>query len=504
MTVHANQVIENDDSTETLLIDSLFTPDNISLPEEDSFGQLSTALKDSESDKSIATHERNVDSDETLATVVQQSAGSTVVRVLLMAEACNPDWPSVPLVGYNQARALAERKDLRVTLVTHERNRANLEADELMMLAEEVVFINSDAIARPFYLLGKLLRGGKSLGWTTNMAMALPGYLYFERLVWKRFRKELQLGEFDVIHRLTPVSPTMPCPLVKWTDTPVVIGPINGGLEWPVEYPEIKSGEREWMAPLRRLYRYMPYQRSMRIKSAAIVVGSHSTADEIRKVSGSRMHYLPENGFDMALIKSNGTPEFSPSRFQQTGLRLISVARLVPYKALDIALEAMAECRNSWASWTIVGDGPMLQSLERRVAELGLGNQVHFTGWVTQAEVVRLLIHHDLLIQPSLREFGGGAVLEAMACGTVPLIVNYGGPAELVAEGCGIKVPMAARDTLRESLSKAVSQIACNREKFLAMSQNARNHVETNLTWQAKAAWFVELYRNVIQKSRQH
>jgi glycosyltransferase involved in cell wall biosynthesis len=63
---------------------------------------------------------------------------------------------------------------------------------------------------------------------------------------------------------------------------------------------------------------------------------------------------------------------------------------------------------------------------------------------------------------------------------------------------------MAARDTLRESLSKAVSQIACNREKFLAMSQNARNHVETNLTWQAKAAWFVELYRNVIQKSRQH
>ena len=150
MTVHANQVIENDDSTETLLIDSLFTPDHIFLPEEDSFGQLSTALKDSESDKSIASGGTEPESDEPLAAVGQQSAGSTVVRVLLMAEACNPDWPSVPLVGYNQARALAERKDLRVTLVTHERNRANLEADELMMLAEEVVFINSDAIARPF------------------------------------------------------------------------------------------------------------------------------------------------------------------------------------------------------------------------------------------------------------------------------------------------------------------------------------------------------------------
>ena len=44
-------------------------------------------------------------------------------RVLLIAEACNPTWTSVPLVGYQVARALAARQDLDVTLATHVRNR---------------------------------------------------------------------------------------------------------------------------------------------------------------------------------------------------------------------------------------------------------------------------------------------------------------------------------------------------------------------------------------------
>ena len=51
------------------------------------------------------------------------------MRVLVLAEACNPDWTSVPLVGYNVVRALAERDDLRITLATHPRNRASLERD---------------------------------------------------------------------------------------------------------------------------------------------------------------------------------------------------------------------------------------------------------------------------------------------------------------------------------------------------------------------------------------
>jgi hypothetical protein len=47
------------------------------------------------------------------------------VRVLLLADSCNPDWPSLPIVGYKLALAIANHAD--VTLVTQVRNRAYCE-----------------------------------------------------------------------------------------------------------------------------------------------------------------------------------------------------------------------------------------------------------------------------------------------------------------------------------------------------------------------------------------
>ncbi len=58
-----------------------------------------------------------------------------------------------------------------------------------------------ELIAGPLYRLGTLLRGGKSLSWTTNTAIAWPAYMIFERKVLKRFRAELRRSQFDLIHR---------------------------------------------------------------------------------------------------------------------------------------------------------------------------------------------------------------------------------------------------------------------------------------------------------------
>ena len=94
-----------------------------------------------------------------------------------------------------------------------------------------------------------------------------------------------------------------------------------------------------------------------------------------------------------------------------------------------MAIEAAAELiRHGDLELTIVGDGPERAALESLADSLGA--KVRFVGWVPQAEVHTYLGSADLFLFPSVREFGGGVGPGAMAMGAVPLIVNYGGPAE--------------------------------------------------------------------------
>src|SRR5437868_3755091 len=194
------------------------------------------------------------------------------LRVLFLAEACNPAWPSVPLVGYNFVRALAERDDLDITLVTHVRNRNFLINDSLAARAR-LHFIDNEWLARPVYRLATWLRGDDRLAWTLNTALSWPSYVAFEHQVANEFRKQLAGRGFHLIHRVTPVSPTLPSPLAGRIDVPMILGPLNGGLPWPREFPELVAQEHEWLARFRPAYRLLPYFAATYRTAAAVIVG---------------------------------------------------------------------------------------------------------------------------------------------------------------------------------------------------------------------------------------
>ena len=48
----------------------------------------------------------------------------------------------------------------------------------------------------------------------------------------------------------------------------------------------------------------------------------------------------------------------------------------------------------------------------------------------------------DVFVFPSLRDNGGGVVFEALAVGTVPVVVDFGGPGDIVLPDVGYKVPL--------------------------------------------------------------
>jgi glycosyltransferase involved in cell wall biosynthesis len=415
------------------------------------------------------------------------------IRALVIAEACNPTWTSVPLVGYNLARALAGRPDLQITLVTHVRNRDGINTSDFTGHAD-VEYIDNEFIARPVYQLARLLRGGDQLGWTIDTAMAWPSYVVFERMVASRFGRRLERGEFDLIHRVTPLSPTAVSPLAAKTDVPMIAGPLNGGLRWPREFPELVRREREWLVPLRSAYKLLPYHRSTYRHLAAVIAASRSTAAEVPRHFRGRVYYLPENGVDPARFPiAVRWPEPS-GRF-----RFVTVGRLVPYKGLGLTLEAirrspaLRQCELS-----VIGDGPDRAAHERFVAEHGLHDCVRILGQQPQPALAAEMRRSQAFVFPSLREFGGGVILEAMACALPCLIVDYGGPGELVSEATGVKLPMRPREELIERLRTAMERMAADPDGCRRLGEAAAAEVRREHTWDARAAKVVGIYRNVL------
>src|SRR5262249_6279191 len=144
-----------------------------------------------------------------------------------------------------------------------------------------ICYIDNEWLAKPLHKLSGWIRGGKGLSWTIDTAMAWPAYMAFERLLYHRLQRELEGGEFDLIHRITPLTPTMGSPLAAMTNVPMVVGPLNGGLPWPTDYPELRRQEREWLVPLRGLYKRLPFYGSTYRRLAGVIAGSKHTATEV-------------------------------------------------------------------------------------------------------------------------------------------------------------------------------------------------------------------------------
>jgi glycogen(starch) synthase len=413
-------------------------------------------------------------------------------RVLLIAEAANPEWVSVPLVGWSLASALRQVADVHI--VTQVRNRdAFLRAG----LVEERDFtaIDSETFARPMWRLAERLRMGEGKGWTMVQAINALSYPWFERLVWRHFGTAIRARQYDIVHRITPLSPTIASSLArKCADAgvPFVLGPLNGGVPWPDGFEKERRAEREWLSHLRSAYKLLPGRGATLRHASAILVGSRHTLSEIPERHHPKTVYIPENGIDPARFNRVAAPETGP-------LRAAFVGRLVPYKGPDMLLEAAAPLlRDGRMRLDMIGDGPMRAALEKQARDLGIGTAVTFHGWKAHEEVQDILCRAHILSFPSIREFGGGVVLEAMALGVVPLIVDYAGPGELVTPGTGMKVPCGTRGEIIASFADALARMAEDPSGLPAMALAARERVTSRFLWSRKATQVTGIYSWVL------
>jgi len=413
-------------------------------------------------------------------------------KVLLIAEAANPEWVSVPLIGWSLAQAIG--RSMPTHLVTQIRNRPAILRQGLAEGADFTV-INSEAVARPLWLASRFIRGNSGVGWTTETAFAALSYYYFEYLVWQRLGPAIQRKDFRLIHRITPLSPTIPSILAQKAErsgVPFVIGPLNGGVPWPKAFNSERRKEREWLSYFRSAHKLLPGYGSTLKSASALIVGSRNTLNQVPESFRNKCVYLPENGID-------------PSRFSQTATQLSSrlsacfVGRLVPYKGPDMLIEALAPLlRGDRLRLDIIGDGPLMMPLRDLIRRESVERSVTLHGWIDHHQLQRVMIRSQLFTFPSIREFGGGVVLEAMALGLVPIVVDYGGPGELVNDQVGFKIPIGTRREIILNFRNAVERICERPEEIAERSTLARKITHSSFSWKAKAEQVTKVYEWVL------
>jgi glycosyltransferase involved in cell wall biosynthesis len=174
--------------------------------------------------------------------------------------------------------------------------------------------------------------------------------------------------------------------------------------------------------------------------------------------------------------------------------RIISTtARLTPQKGVEFLIRAMREVVNAFADAVllVVGAGELEQQLKALSGELGLGSQVIFTGYRSDAEA--FVAASELFVLPSLWEGLPYSLLEAMSAGKP--VVTTTVCSHVVSDGeTGLVVPPSDPQALASAIRKILGDAVAARR----MGKSGREKLETQFSAERMAKETVSVYREIL------
>lgn len=424
------------------------------------------------------------------------------LRVLIVAEHASARFggeAALPLLYYR----LLRKRGIPTWLVVHERTRRELEA-LFPHDGDRMVFVADTVAHRLLWRLSRLLPDRLS-NFTTGFAMRFITQNAQRRVVRRLVRDQRIL----IVHQPMPVSPKEPS-LIYDMGAPVIIGPMNGGIDYPPAFRHMQGRAGGFaLALARRFATLMNWLFPGKRQAALLLVANERTHKALPFGVSNRVETMVENGVDLNLWQ----PAKHSSRRLPVGFtRYAFVGRLVDWKAVDLLLRAFKRAAaETPMSLDIFGDGIERPRLEQFARELGIlagdetaqAGKVRFFGWMSQADCSARLQRCDALVLPSLMECGGAAVLEAMAMEIPAIATDWGGPADYIDSSCGILVAPTSRQAFVDNLALALTRLAKSPDDRIAMGRAARAKVIQYFDWEVKVDNILAVYRSVITGAHQ-
>lgn len=239
---------------------------------------------------------------------------------------------------------------------------------------------------------------------------------------------------------------------------------------------------------------YRRFEERLLKRCAAIIATSTSYAESSTQLvrHAGKVRVIP-------LAVGAGKPASAGPAWPGSGLRLLAVGRLTYYKGLEVLLDALA--RTSGCSLMLIGDGEERVALQRRIAELQLGERVALLGNLDDAELDAAYRDADVVCLASLdrAEAFGLVLLEAMRAGK-PCIASRvpgSGMTEVVQDQItGLLVRPGSADELAHAIARLRDDTALRD----ALGEAGRQRWEANYRIESSAAAVSKCYQAVLDQ----
>lgn len=413
------------------------------------------------------------------------------MKVLLTAHACHPEWVSEHTIGWRAMMMIARKHD--VWVLTSERCREGMEAAILDGRVPANVHVE---YAGPSFKRSQNAMRAKLSEW--------PYYRKFLAASWPVALRLHREHRFDLVHHVTFATWRVGVPYWK-LGIPLVFGPVGGGEQFDLRFLPHLSPAAAGFELLRVISNWKSRgDREVRetVRNAALILVSTPETEKVLTRDPSdkaKFRELSVTSFPSALL--NAVKPRDREDYEGP-LRLFGAGTLEGRKGVALVLEAMKEIKKLGRSITyrFCMGGPEAEFLRSKVRSLDLEDCVQLTESPPRAEYEALVRKSHVYLLPSLRDNSPVSLLEAMLNGCVPVVADCGGPALIVTEECGLKIPMIAPRDFIQRIVETVVKLDEDRSLLERLARGAIERVQQGYSEDAYAKRLHGAYEEAVGK----
>lgn len=409
-----------------------------------------------------------------------------MLKILINAYACSPNWGSEPGMAWNWCSNLAKYCELYI--ITEGEWR-----DEI----EEALKTHPNGKNMHFYY-NPVPEKVRKMCWDQGDWRFYYYYRKWQKKTLKIAQQICKEHKIDVIHQLNMIGFREPGLLWKIENIPFVWGPVGGMELMSTGFLNGEPFKLKFTLYLKNLInglqrRYQPNVNKALKRASGLTAATKGVYDFVKEYHNKEIILLNETG-----CYERELPE---KRQEKETFDIVWVGKFDYRKQLGLAIESIAKLKEyKKLKLHIIGSGTDGETSRYKTlsANLGIDDMVVWHGKIPNAEVQRIMRKSDIFLFTSIMEGTPHVVLEAIQNALPVICFNACGQSGVVNETIGVKIPLTNKERAAVDFSNAIRRLYNNTDELKQMSINC-NQRQKEISWDGKAKTMVGIYEKAIK-----